>query len=96
MPVKITLIGFGGRPTVTFVDGTSVLDVLRNLGGQAPRDLVEAGAEAGAGSPAPVGWRLATGLVARLNGRDIRFLRGLATPVTDGDEVAVMVPLIGG
>lgn len=58
--------------------------------------LVEAGVATSSGPPAMAGWRLSTGLVARLNGRDIRFLQGLATPVADGDEVVVMVPLIGG
>lgn len=92
MPVKISVVGFGSRPTTTIAGGTSILDVLRSLGGDNPRLLVE---EPAATPPAP-GWRLAPGLVARLNGRDIRFLQGLATTVADGDEIVVMVPLIGG
>jgi sulfur-carrier protein len=35
-------------------------------------------------------------LFVELNGRDIRALRGLETPVQDGDALSVLIPVAGG
>lgn len=35
-------------------------------------------------------------LFVEMNGRDIRALRGLETPVQDGDALSVLVPVAGG
>jgi MoaD family protein len=35
-------------------------------------------------------------LFIEMNGRDIRALRGLETPVQDGDALSVLIPVAGG
>jgi molybdopterin synthase sulfur carrier subunit len=35
-------------------------------------------------------------LFVELNGRDVRALQGLQTPVTEGDALSVMLPVAGG
>jgi MoaD family protein len=35
-------------------------------------------------------------LFVELNGRDIRSVKGLATPVQDGDALSVLIPVAGG
>lgn len=35
-------------------------------------------------------------LFVELNGRDIRALQGLGTPVQDGDALSVLIPVAGG
>ncbi len=35
-------------------------------------------------------------LFVELNGRDVRALRGLETPVQDGDALSVLIPVAGG
>lgn len=35
-------------------------------------------------------------LFVELNGRDIRSVQGLATPVEDGDALSVLIPVAGG
>ncbi len=35
-------------------------------------------------------------LFVELNGRDIRSLQGLETPVADGDALALLIPVAGG
>ncbi len=35
-------------------------------------------------------------LFVELNGRDVRSLHGLETPVADGDALSVLIPVAGG
>jgi molybdopterin synthase sulfur carrier subunit len=35
-------------------------------------------------------------LFVEMNGRDIRSLQGLETPVRDGDALAILIPVAGG
>jgi len=35
-------------------------------------------------------------LFVEMNGRDIRALRGLETPVQDGDALSILIPVAGG
>ncbi len=35
-------------------------------------------------------------LFVEMNGRDIRALRGLETPVQDGDSLSILIPVAGG
>lgn len=35
-------------------------------------------------------------LFVELNGRDVRALQGLETPVQDGDTLSILIPVAGG
>jgi molybdopterin converting factor small subunit len=79
-----------GRHTVELVvpAGASVRTVLEGLAA-AHDGLHDRLFDGGAGGLRPY-------LFVELNGRDIRSLQGLETPVSEGDALSVLIPVAGG
>lgn len=79
-----------GRPTsqLTVPAGASVRTVLEGLAAahEGLRDRLFDGGTGG----------LRSYLFVELNGRDIRSLQGLETPVDEGAALAVLIPVAGG
>ena len=69
-------------------DGATVQSVLEGLAA-AHSGLRERLFDPGGGGLLPY-------LFVELNGRDIRTLRGLETPVAEGDALSVLIPVAGG
>ena len=94
-------------PTVTV---RTMFDLARIVGRNTAQLTVEPGATVGTALKALVatygglqgrlfdsaGGGLLPYLFVELNGRDIRSLRGLETPVEEGDGLSVLIPVAGG
>jgi molybdopterin synthase sulfur carrier subunit len=40
--------------------------------------------------------RIKRGVTILMNGREVKFLRGMETPLNIGDEIAIFPPIVGG
>jgi molybdopterin synthase sulfur carrier subunit len=67
--------------------GTTVAQVLEEVGGRYNGFLERVRPEPGGVQPF---------LNLFVNGEDVRFAQGLATPVSDGDEVSIIPSIAGG
>ena len=93
-PITVTVKFFGGirrtagcaSRSMTFRNGRpTVGELLRTLGERMPdvHNAIEKGVQGGY-------------INILLNGRNVRFLNDLATPLSDGDTVAFLPPVGGG
>jgi molybdopterin synthase sulfur carrier subunit len=76
------------RLTVELTDHASVRDLLSLMKARWGKELAGNLFEAGTG-------RLIPHVRVMVNGRQIEFLKGLDTPLSDGDEVLIL-PLVAG
>ncbi len=79
-----------GRPSVELPVGPGACV------GSVLRDLVAAHAGLQGRLFDPGTGELLSYLFVELNGRDVRALQGLQTPVAEGDALSVMLPVAGG